>query len=74
MVTGKSPQKPPTAISPDPRLIAFGAMYGFGAIMIKSKIKNVATRAIVNEAVNRLVTIIPPVLIAVANKFLNMNP
>lgn len=74
IVTGKSPQNPPTATSPDPRLMALGAMYGFGGIMIRSKIKKLATTAIASEAVRYLVKVIPPALIVGANKFPSMIP
>lgn len=74
VVTGKSPQNPPTATSPDPRLMALGAMYGFGGIIIRSKIKKLATTAIASEAVRYLVKVIPPALIVGANKFPSMIP
>ena len=73
-ITGKSPQNPPTATSPDPRLMALGAAYGFGAIMIKSKIRKLVTSAIVTKAVKDLVTIILRALIVAANKSLNTTP
>lgn len=74
VVTGKSPQNPPTATSPDPRLMALGATYGFGGIMIRSKIKKLATSVIASDAVRYLVKVTPPALIVGANKFPSMIP